>query len=279
MIKPGEIQKIASKLGIRDTQIEKDYVIGWVLRGISGITYLKEKLIFKGGTALRKIYLPNYRLSEDLDFTFEGEDYDTAKIKNHFDELIKWIKDESRIALTLQDETVHQTGNYNFYLGYIGPLGGTGSNKTIKVDITNDEKLCNKPVESIVLNEYSDLKDEFKVMSYTLNEIITEKMRSLMQRTIPRDLFDVWHLLEVENKNIEDYVFDFQEKAKFKKLEPDMFVETILKKENIFKKQWETSLVNQIKEIPDFAEVWRTLSKHWRKFEKQIGRKESGSGR
>jgi predicted nucleotidyltransferase component of viral defense system len=100
-----------------------------------------------------------------------------------------------------------------------------------------------------------------------------------MQRTIPRDLFDVWHLLEVENKNIEDYVFDFQEKTKFKELEPDMFVETILRKENVFKKQWETSLVNQIKEIPDFAEVWRTLGKHWRKFEKQIRRKDSGSRR
>ena len=42
MLKPGEIQKIANRLGIRDTQIEKDYVIGWVLRGIS------IKYIFKG---------------------------------------------------------------------------------------------------------------------------------------------------------------------------------------------------------------------------------------
>ena len=46
MIKPGEIQKIAGRLGIRNTQIEKDYVIGWVLRGISNNRYLKEKLNF-----------------------------------------------------------------------------------------------------------------------------------------------------------------------------------------------------------------------------------------
>ena len=62
MIKPGEIQKIAGRFGIRDTQIEKDYVIGWVLRGISNNRYLKEKLTFKGGTALRKIYFNNFRL-------------------------------------------------------------------------------------------------------------------------------------------------------------------------------------------------------------------------
>ena len=56
MIKAGEIQQIANRLGIRDTQIEKDYVIGWILKGISENDYLRERLLFKGGTALRKIY-------------------------------------------------------------------------------------------------------------------------------------------------------------------------------------------------------------------------------
>lgn len=88
MIKPGEIQKIAGKLGIRDTQIEKDYVIGWVLKGISNNSYLKEKLIFKGGTALRKIYFEDYRLSEDLDFTFKGDDYNSNEVKKNFEAII-----------------------------------------------------------------------------------------------------------------------------------------------------------------------------------------------
>ena len=73
MILPGEVQKIASRLKIRDTQIEKDYIIGWLLNGISKNGYLRENLIFKGGTALRKIFFSDYRLSEDLDFTLKGE--------------------------------------------------------------------------------------------------------------------------------------------------------------------------------------------------------------
>jgi len=56
MIKPGEIQKTAARLHLGDTQIEKDYIIGWVLRGISNNDYLRNNLVFKGGTALRKIY-------------------------------------------------------------------------------------------------------------------------------------------------------------------------------------------------------------------------------
>ena len=115
MIRPGEIQTIATKLGLRDTQIEKDYVIGWVLKGISETDILKEKLIFKGGTALRKIYFPDYRLSEDLDFTFGGDVLNTDEIKKLFADLIKWVYAESRITLNIQDQTQHQTGNYNFY--------------------------------------------------------------------------------------------------------------------------------------------------------------------
>jgi uncharacterized protein len=34
MIKPGEIQNKAREVGVRDTQIEKDYVLSWILQGI-----------------------------------------------------------------------------------------------------------------------------------------------------------------------------------------------------------------------------------------------------
>ena len=43
MITPGEIQKIASIHGLRDTQIEKDYVIGWILFGISKNDNFKQR--------------------------------------------------------------------------------------------------------------------------------------------------------------------------------------------------------------------------------------------
>lgn len=49
--------------------IEKDYVLGLVLRAIFSSQF-SSKVSLKGGTALSKIYFPgNWRLSEDLDFT------------------------------------------------------------------------------------------------------------------------------------------------------------------------------------------------------------------
>ena len=270
MIKPGEIQKIAGSQGLRDTQIEKDYVIGWILFGISRNDYLSSVLAFKGGTAIRKFYLKDYRLSEDLDFTFSQGNMDVSVLKTEFGNTLKWVTDESRISLELRDDKVHGTGNFNFYIGYVGPLGGKIENKDIKVDICDNEKLCNSSVKLPSINEYSDLNEQYNLECYNLSEIISEKMRSLMQRTIPRDLYDLWYFFEKENKDILDYVSEFKVKAEFKNLKPDKFLETVNQKQLTFKTGWEKNLKMQIKDIPDFDTVWRELSRHFKKFNNYI---------
>jgi len=267
MIRPGEIQSIANRLGLRDTQIEKDYVIGWVLKGIAVNEYLSSNLAFKGGTALRKIYFPDYRLSEDLDFTAVTE-LKKEEMKENFETINEWIYEESRIKLEIENETEHQTGNYNFYLSYTGPLGG--SDKSIKVDISCDEVLCATPISKNVNNEYSDLKDEYQILAYPLSEIIVEKMRSIMQRTMPRDLYDLWYLFEIEGLDIKDYLSDFLKKAEHKGYDGKLLVETISNKQAKFKKAWEENLSNQMLKIPRFDDVWRELGRHWRKFTKAI---------
>lgn len=39
--------------------IEQDYSLSWILLGISLTTLLRNNLVFKGGTALRKVYFGN----------------------------------------------------------------------------------------------------------------------------------------------------------------------------------------------------------------------------
>jgi predicted nucleotidyltransferase component of viral defense system len=50
MIKPGEIQQKANAVGVRDQQIEKDYILSWILFGISKHEELSKTIVFKGGT-------------------------------------------------------------------------------------------------------------------------------------------------------------------------------------------------------------------------------------
>lgn len=59
--------------------IEKDYALSWILAGIAEIPILKQHLIFKGGTCLKKCYFGSYRYSEDLDFS-AIDDFPTGKL-------------------------------------------------------------------------------------------------------------------------------------------------------------------------------------------------------
>ena len=61
MIRPAEIQKKANKERVRDTQIEKDYILTWILTGVAANGVLSKALAFKGGTVLGKFYFKDYR--------------------------------------------------------------------------------------------------------------------------------------------------------------------------------------------------------------------------
>jgi len=69
MITFDELKRRSGRLGVDVTVLEKDYCLGWFLKGLSENSVLHENLGFKGATAIKKAYFPLYRFSEDLDFT------------------------------------------------------------------------------------------------------------------------------------------------------------------------------------------------------------------
>ena len=181
MIKPGEIQQKANAVGVRDQQIEKDYILSWILFGISKHENLSKAIVFKGGTALKKVYFEDYRFSEDLDFTLLNAEIPNEQIFLWFKEVFEFIKDEANIPLDIIDNNEREDGGVNFYISYIGPLGGQGNNKKVKVDISRSEQLVFVPVMNDVFIGYSDL-EEHQLLCYPLEEVLVEKMRSVMQR-------------------------------------------------------------------------------------------------
>ena len=73
MIDRQELAELARELSLSLTVVEKDYVLGWLLAGISANEVLAKHWVFKGGTCLKKCYFETYRFSEDLDFTITEE--------------------------------------------------------------------------------------------------------------------------------------------------------------------------------------------------------------
>lgn len=235
MIKSGEIQKIAHEQGVRDTQIEKDYVIGWILKGISQNPYLKEHLIFKGGTVLKKIWFTDYRFSEDMDFTFYGDDWNREKIGPEFQSVCQWIYDKSRIKVDIRPEE-GSSDQYRAYLSYQGPLGGS---KDIKLDISTNELIYYAIEEKPLLDDYPDKEHDYQIKVYSLEESLAEKLRCVLQRSIPRDIYDIWYLTEEAGIDIEDVAFGFSDKSKHKDKDPLSLLNILDKKERKYKANWE----------------------------------------
>lgn len=263
MIRPAEIQKKANREKVRDTQIEKDYILTWILTGAANNKVLSQALAFKGGTVLKKFYFKDYRYSEDLDFTLVDDNLSNEEIQNAFKEVFLYVREEANIPLSMEDFGIHETGNINFYISYVGPLGGTGANKRVKVDISRTELLCFKLEKRPMFDAYSDQED-CTVQCYSLEEVMTEKMRSLLSRTQPRDYYDLWYLSEMEGMEMTDHRFEFEAKARHKGLGPDSLQEKLEGKVNVFKSRWESSMKDQIAELPPFEQVHRELGKHFR---------------
>jgi len=274
MIRPNELSSISNREGVRPQQIEKDYIISWLLWGISRNTLLRDAIIFKGGTCLKKIHIADYRFSEDMDFTINpGKEDGTsnADIYAVFDEVFADIKETANIDLSIPEDSkeIHESTNSpKFHIEYVAPLGGRGDH--VKIDVTRGEQLEFDVEYRTVQNEYSDLEEEgeFSVYCYGLKEVVIEKMAALMDRTVPRDLYDFEYLTNTEGVQLQDVFYEFERKAEHKGHIPSEFVERVARKEKTFERLWETNLSHHIKQLSKFKDVWRAFNKQARMFEK-----------
>ena len=88
------------EFGLRADIVEKDYVLDWLLAGISNQKELASAWVFKGGTCLKKCFFETYRFSEDLDFTIIDPGYPDGEFPaNVFKEIAGWVYEKTGIEL------------------------------------------------------------------------------------------------------------------------------------------------------------------------------------
>ena len=62
-----------------------------------------------------------------------NNDISNDQIFEWFSEVFEYIQDEANIPLEIIDNNEHEDGGINFYISYVGPLGGLGANKRVVV--------------------------------------------------------------------------------------------------------------------------------------------------
>ena len=174
MISKNEILQVAKDFKLAPTTVEKDYVLSWVLFGISQHPQIS-KWFFKGGTCLKKCYFETYRFSEDLDFTLPN---DAIYVKNEIiaalNDVAEIVLEQTGINLTTKPievkESINKNNNLTFSAkySYRGPLNiQTSTPPRIKFDITNDEIITGAADSRDVFHAYSDrLQTPAKIKCY-----------------------------------------------------------------------------------------------------------------
>jgi predicted nucleotidyltransferase component of viral defense system len=246
MISINEIRRTGRQLSVPETTVERDYSQNWLLFGIMNSDL---EMALKGGTGIRKMYIENYRFSDDLDFTLL-EDYSLEELKQNIVKSLDNAKEVSGIGFEDEISTLEVENGYviNTYFKF---SGSSNLRLKIKLDLTKkeNEKVLLPLSKVEVIHPFSD-EFECKVLGYSLMELYSEKIRSLFQRIRPRDLYDIW-ILSKKNLKVDDIV-----KEKFESKGVGFNLVYVEGRRNQFLKAWENSLKHQMKEVPKFDAVF-----------------------
>ena len=265
-----EIMDFAREMGLDPNVIEKDYVLGWLLAGISNHPAFGSEWIFKGGTCLKKCFFETYRFSEDLDFTITNPHHlDQELLTAAFREVVQWVYDQAGIEMPVDRirfksyENIRGKISVEGKIGYRGPLQRRGDPPRVKLDLTNDEILVLEPLLREVHHPYSDRpEDGIHVLCYCFEEVFAEKLRALAERERPRDLYDVVHLFHLDQMRPERSVLmaALEKKCSFK----GMGIPSLAMLENRperaeLEAEWENMLAHQLPALPSFEKFWQEV--------------------
>ena len=247
---------------IPEAILERDYCLAWFLVGLSR-TPLKERLSFKGGTALKRCYFGDYRFSEDLDFTLAAE-VSFELIRKELDPVFAEVSRSSGVSMRFaREDTKSHQNSYTFYLSYEGPLPPTTRAKKVKVDVTISEEIV-FPLESRrVLRAYTEFTTCPKIRRLTPIRSMKSPPKKWwhcsMRHGTNRDLYDLWYLTSYGHVDLDSLIDAIEMKWAFRKRRPTDVRRGSAAKEDRYKKLWEVRLAPQMAELPEFGEVSRLV--------------------
>lgn len=187
MLTRQQIQRLAQRHAIGLHAQERDYLQHLIL---SVLYSHAQKLIFKGGTALRLAYRGN-RYSEDLDFN--APDLDATGVEAEWQAVVTGLAAYG-IEAELRNPWQADVG-YSVDLSYRGPLydGRHRTKGKVRLDANlRPEAIDTQPV--LISSEYDDIRP-FVLSVISREHLLAEKVRALVVRGKPRDLYDLWLLV------------------------------------------------------------------------------------
>ncbi len=257
MIDSTEIEQKSKEFEIHTSNVQRDYVFGWMIFGIFTVSTLKDILFLKGGNALRKGYFSNTRFSSDLDFGMPG-DIDSNVLLTEINKVCDLIQEKAGISFVKENNKIEEKfvatdvpiTNLRVYevRVYFKDFYGKADHIKIKIsmDITRFDNVL-LPIQKVALiHPYSDTATvACEIRCMKLEEIIATKLKCLLQREHAPDLFDYVYTIKFlgGNLNREEVVRTFIQKTIFRK-NPHVVKDILLKMPfAFFKESWKVTVI------------------------------------
>jgi len=183
MLNLENLEQFIKKYQTRPRNIVREYIQNLFLSNLYKIDGA-EKLLFKGGTALRLAYL-SPRFSEDIDFTGQGI-YHHAEIDNLFIESLSQVE-KTGIDIYFK-EAKPTTGGYLGVIHY--DLYGQAEDMKFEVSLRKGVL-----VKGELVTISSEFVPPYIIMQVPPKALVSGKMAALLSRKKPRDYYDIYFML------------------------------------------------------------------------------------
>ncbi len=185
---------IAIRYGLPLQFVFKEFRLMDVISQIASITIQKRgSLVFKGGTALNKVYLQKMqRFSEDADF-----DLVTTNSSKELYEFSRKLASEINGYEIADLRRVRST--MQFYCMYETPLGGKDH---VRIDIASKRLLTAKPLKNNMIISGFTHSSVSGIPIYSIEDLTARKMHALANRAEGKDLYDVHTALPMCSKKV-----------------------------------------------------------------------------
>jgi predicted nucleotidyltransferase component of viral defense system len=180
-----EVTRVAAEFEVSTEQVLRDHAISHVLGALTTMDGV-EDLVFFGGTALSRTFLPTLRLSEDIDLLVRGRRSDMA------------VRIEDAVARGLR----RSHGEVNWVPRLADTSGSEaavlaiGERIQIRVQLLNADRYPAWPTERRdLVQRYSDAPVA-NLRTLTATAFAAAKTVAWAERHAARDLYDLWALGE-----------------------------------------------------------------------------------
>ncbi|MCM1048032.1 MAG: nucleotidyl transferase AbiEii/AbiGii toxin family protein [Clostridiales bacterium] len=186
------LSKTAAQEGfVRDT-LEKVYRLARVLQYINSNPLMRDCLALKGGTAINLTVFNLPRLSVDIDLDYSKETDREGMLEDRrliVEDMEKYMTAEG-YQKSGKSKTSHSLDSMIFMYN-----NTAGINDNIKIEINYSMRVHIYPLVYRKV-QTGGVLEEFEVLSVDGTEIFGSKIKALLDRAAPRDLYDVDNMVK-----------------------------------------------------------------------------------